>query len=536
MVVSAFSAKKFLIVDDFSDMRVMLKHMLQLFGATAIDTAANGKDAINLMGRNAYDIVLCDYNLGDGKDGQQVLEEARHKGLIRYSTIFVMVTAENTVAMVMGAVEYEPDTYLTKPFNKDLLRSRLEKLIAKKADFEEIERAIYQKNYLHAIHLCDKRIEQNPRNLADPLKLKGNLYLTLGNYAEAGKTYEQMLSVRRVPWAMAGLGKVRYYSKDYVGAQEIFQEIVQEHKTYMEAYDWLAKTLRELGELDEAQSVLTTAAELSPKAILRQKALGEVALKNKDFKASAQALKKAVKLGRDSVYKNPTDYTNLAKALTYNDAGKEALKVLQSVRKEFDGDRSVALQAKIAEGVVYKESNREKEAHKALEEACKLYEAIADKVSSQVTMDMAKTSFALGDEEKGRQLIRDVVKNHHEDEEILRGIEETFAEMGLQKEGGELIHAAKEEVVQLNNQGVGLVKEGKLAEAVRLFETAAKSMAENKTVNMNAARAMLMYMQKHGRNDRYLYQVRQYLDRVRMIDPSNPTLLKLSDDYKTLVA
>ena len=128
------SNKRFLIIDDFGDMRTMIRHMIESYGATEIDMASNGKEAVRLMARHRYDIVLCDYNLGEGQDGQQILEEARHRRLIGLAALFIMITAENTSQMVMGAVEYYPDDYLSKPFNKLVLKTRLERLLARKGD------------------------------------------------------------------------------------------------------------------------------------------------------------------------------------------------------------------------------------------------------------------------------------------------------------------------------------------------------------------------------------------------------------------
>ena len=113
--------KTVLVIDDFGDMRNMLVNIMRMLGAKKIDSAINGERAIEMMEENKYDIVLCDYNLGSGKDGQQVLEDARHRNLINMATIFIMVTAESTKAMVMGAIEHEPDSYVSKPFSKDLI-------------------------------------------------------------------------------------------------------------------------------------------------------------------------------------------------------------------------------------------------------------------------------------------------------------------------------------------------------------------------------------------------------------------------------
>ena len=76
---SELVSKTFLVVDDFGDMRGMLRSMLSTVGVKEIDTANNGPEAIDALERRRYDIVLCDYNLGPGKNGQQVLEEARHR-------------------------------------------------------------------------------------------------------------------------------------------------------------------------------------------------------------------------------------------------------------------------------------------------------------------------------------------------------------------------------------------------------------------------------------------------------------------------
>ena len=69
--------KKILIVDDFAEMRSSLRNMLTPFDANDISMASTGEEAIELIAHNKFDIIMCDYNLGDGKDGQQVLEEAK---------------------------------------------------------------------------------------------------------------------------------------------------------------------------------------------------------------------------------------------------------------------------------------------------------------------------------------------------------------------------------------------------------------------------------------------------------------------------
>ena len=101
-------------------------------GIKNIHNSSNAEDAMEMVTSEKYDVILCDYNLGDGQNGQQFYEELMHKNILDYGTIFIMVTAENTMDMVMAAVEYRPDAYLNKPFPNNVLINRLEKLLFKK--------------------------------------------------------------------------------------------------------------------------------------------------------------------------------------------------------------------------------------------------------------------------------------------------------------------------------------------------------------------------------------------------------------------
>ena len=176
MKLWSLKGKHILIIDDFPGMRSMLKNMLTVYCPDTITEATNGEEAINFITENQYDVILCDYNLGPGKDGQQVLEEAKEKDLIPYSSIYIMTTAENTAEMVMGAVEYIPDGYLSKPFTKEVLISRLKKLVEKKENLREISFAIQQRDYVSAIDICKTLLSRKQNNRRPEERRVGNKY------------------------------------------------------------------------------------------------------------------------------------------------------------------------------------------------------------------------------------------------------------------------------------------------------------------------------------------------------------------------
>jgi len=529
-----FRNKAVLVVDDFQNMRSTLKRMLQSIGVDEVDLAANGREALERMAHRNYDIVLCDYNLGDERDGQQVLEEAKYHRMIGPATIFVMITAENTMEMVMGAIECRPDDYLAKPFNKDLLKKRLERLLEKKDDLHAIDDAIDKKELSRAVTLCDERIAKKPRNINELQKLKTDLLIEMGDLERAEQTCMEVLAHRNLPWARLALGRIRFLSEQYPEACDILQQLIDEHRTQTEAYDLLAKCLRRQNRDGEAQEVLTSAVKLSPRAIRRQETLGKLADQNGDFTTAEHAYRRAVALGRHSVYRSAAHYTGLAKAQRHTTSGREAAKTLERLRKDFKGDTSALLQAAMAESDLHRANGRMDLARSTFEEATQLFESAGGTLSPETTIEMGKQFLVFGEKEKGLALVQDVVRNHHENQELRGVAQEAFKEAGLE-EGNRLVDDAHREVVKLNNEGVALFKAGKLHEAIELFEKAAERLPENRTVNLNTALVMLKRAQREKRaDDAALGRIRQYLERAGKSDPGNRTYRELRQLYESL--
>ena len=510
-----------LVVDDFQGMRTMLRDFVKGMGVTRIEVAANGKEALEKLNANKYDIVICDYNLGPGPNGQQILEEAKHKKYIGYSTIWVIVTAEKTMDMVMGAAETKPDDYLLKPINEALLEGRLEKLIVRKKSLDGIEKAVTAQNYPSAIALCDQQLKVNPASAQELFRIKSDLLMTIGNYDAAKELFEKILSVRSVPWARTGVGKICFLTKEYLRAKEIFQEVLEENNMYLEASDWLAKTLDVLGDREMAQNVLQHAMELSPNSPVRQKSLADAAYKNGNLDVAQKAYEKTIKLGEHSVHKSAAVYAGLAKVLTDKDEPNEALKILAVGKHEFKNNAEAAVQAAVIESLAYQKMGEPEKATAALQEADKLVEGLGGKVSADITMDMAKSLFALGEKDKACGLLQSVVKNNHENSELISQIEAVFESEQLGEEGANLIKESKKEVIDINNQGVLFGREGKFDEGVKLLRKAVQNLPNSEVMIMNLCGMLIGLMKKEGKDDRMLHEAKTLLDRVRDINPAN---------------
>lgn len=162
MALQDFSNKKALLIEDMAEARIMQRKMLTDFGFTSIDIAMKAETAIELLRSKSFDVILSDYNLGKGKDGQQLLEEVRHSALIPNTATYLMVTAETSIEMVMGAIEYQPDGYVTKPFSQAMLQRRLNKLLETKERLYKVNLALDNKEHETAVSEAKIVMEKYP--------------------------------------------------------------------------------------------------------------------------------------------------------------------------------------------------------------------------------------------------------------------------------------------------------------------------------------------------------------------------------------
>jgi tetratricopeptide (TPR) repeat protein len=488
------------------------------------------------MKQQTMDIVLCDYNLGKNKDGQQVLEEVRALNLLPYSSIFVLLTAEDTSHMVMGAIEFEPDDYLVKPFQRSLLEARIKKIQEKKKKFNDIYIAMTAKRYDQAIQLCDNLLQDQSAPAFELNKIKGSLLLRLGDYESARDFYDGVLRQRDVIWARLGLGHAHFALKAYDDAQKTFESIIRDNPMCVEAHDWLAKIHKARGDKQACQDALTTATSISPKTIQRQRALAEIAYENTDLETAEKAFKAVLKEGKHSCHRSPTDFGGLAQVCLDKGDNQNAVKLVTDMTREFKvDDNAVQAKAALVEARVYQATGQTGQSLQALEKVMKLYRENPSVLPASAALDLVETAHALDRPAFGEELLKHVVRNSGEDEAMLDKVKDVCARSGLTALA-DIIETTRREVVATNNEGVELAKQGKYKEAIALFMNAVRSMPENITINLNVATSFMAAMHNNGMDDRFRQQAELYLSKARDIDPGNERVKKMQAMLRQLTA
>ncbi|MDZ7751150.1 MAG: response regulator [Gammaproteobacteria bacterium] len=531
-----YTKKRFLVVEDFDDMLRAIRQMLEAMGAKEVRLAANGEDAIKEMARFPMDAVLCDYNLGDSKDGQQILEEARARRLLKPAAVFIMVTAETSIDMVLGAVDHKPDDYIIKPFNRNALKLRLDRAMARKAEFAPIEAAAAAGDVRGAIARCDEGLAHKGRYGLEIMERKGGLLLEAGDHAGALALYDEVLAHRELHWAKLGRGICLFHMGDLEQAHDIFAELVSSNRLAMEAYDWLARVEKARGNTRQAQQVLAQATALSPKSVHRQKALGELAYGNADYELAGKAFRSVVRLNRYSSFRSLSDHTRLAEALHSAGDDSGALSALREGQRihRVEANAEDARRAALLEGGVLKSMGREDEARAVLAAVEPAAGEPADARHS--SLDDARRLFEEGKADAAAHLLEELVRNNHEDEALLAEVKSVFAEAGLRERGSAMVDATQDQLIRLNNEGVDLARAGKLGEAIALFRDAAEGMPANRVVNLNAAQVLVIEMRDKGVDQKLLAEAERYLERVAKVDPDNAKYRSVRERLEKLAA
>ena len=125
---------KFLVVDDFTTMRKIIKKVLTELGYNNVDEADDGKTAWPKLQEAAqagapFDFVVSDWNM-PGMTGIDLLKACKSDPKLK-DIPFMLVTAESEQKNIIEAAKSGVSDYVVKPFNAQTLKGKLEKIWAK---------------------------------------------------------------------------------------------------------------------------------------------------------------------------------------------------------------------------------------------------------------------------------------------------------------------------------------------------------------------------------------------------------------------
>lgn len=127
--MSAATDMKFLIVDDFSTMRRIVRNLLKEIGYSNADEAEDGQAAYAKLQGGGFDFVVSDINMPN-MNGFELLAQIRADASMKHLPV-LMVTAEAKKEDIVMAAQAGASGYIVKPFTKATLEEKLQKIVQK---------------------------------------------------------------------------------------------------------------------------------------------------------------------------------------------------------------------------------------------------------------------------------------------------------------------------------------------------------------------------------------------------------------------
>lgn len=120
---------KFLVVDDFSTMRRIVRNLLKELGFTNVDEAEDGVIALQKLKSSEFDFVVTDWNMSN-MTGIELLRAIRADAALKALPV-LMITAEAKKENIIEAAQAGASGYIVKPFTAGTMSEKLNKIFEK---------------------------------------------------------------------------------------------------------------------------------------------------------------------------------------------------------------------------------------------------------------------------------------------------------------------------------------------------------------------------------------------------------------------
>lgn len=310
-----YKDKTVLVVDDSDQIRSYVKSMLLLIGFDDAVLARDADMALSYCRRMSFDFILCDFHLGQGRNGYQLLELLRTEKLLKPDCCFLVVSAERQRQSVHGMIEFQPADYLLKPFSYAELERRISRAYHTRHALQLAYQAISIGDYADAVLACDHVIEYKSQYVMHASRLKAELLLKQERFDDAEHIYQWALTVREFGWAKLGLAVTFGYQGRAAEAEALLLELSQHAETKVEAMDWLTRLYISQNKAKDALDVVEQVVRYSPKNYLRQHVMANLAALDNQKQLAANVHQKLLSSARYSMHDTADNMLNYARAL-----------------------------------------------------------------------------------------------------------------------------------------------------------------------------------------------------------------------------
>ena len=531
-----FSKLSALVIDDISSMRHAVRSQLQSLGINAVKLASTATEALVQVEANAFDLIVCDYNLNNASSGQHFLEHLRSESLLNATTLFVMLTAETEYDFVANAVEFIPDDYLLKPCSEKKLRTRLMRLLDRRAFLMPVLKAINARQYEVAVRECDRLLEIAPddRRVLDVLRRKADAELAMQDYAAALGTFDRAAGLRSdVPWIMMGQARAHYALGELEVAGKIARDLIEKNGSYVSAYELLSKISLDTDDEEGAYGYLCRSSSILPSA-KRYRAVSQAGFLLGRLEDAKTNSLEAIRLSTGSMVERTGDFLSLAQVQVDMGDQKGAIETLEKTARKHGevGLYGVAKNAILAQA--YFDLGDHDKSQKLLDRSKSL---LASRKNSFVMTALGKSALKVGDMVLGLKMMTQAIQASGKDEKrIARHVKKSMVDTGHEDKVEDVIDGGKKRILTLVEEANKLMRTAHFEEANSKVQDALSIHAENLEALMTAAQLHLLWLKQGGLDDELIARAKIYLTTLDRLVPNNQKVMNFYRFFNEIVS
>lgn len=522
-----------LVVDDIREMRTMLRDTLLEAQIKDVVLAADARMAVDAILAAPFNLILSDYDLGPGTDGQQLLEYVRHERLMPPGGLFFVISADSTIDRVASAAEMLPDGYLVKPIAPEQLLTRVEEAVARHIELRPIYEAVHAGHFAEGLAECARFEKASSRFRVELLRHTSMCEVALGRWDDALLTYRRALKLRSsMTWASLGIARCCLAMGDTDAARQRLHTILKDRPYHAGAYNLLLELLEGTGDLNGALQVATRAAEHIPSSV-RSRRRAEIAYLAGDLEVADTELTKVIRQTANAITRDPSNSALLAQVCLARGDPHRAMRLVAKELSDRPTDprvqalaASIDLQAWIALG-------RPAESEDA---AKRLRDSLSVKADPRTRLLIAKAALAAGMTEQGLSVLDDAVlaaeRVSSAENASARGLAaKVLSDAGMAGRAAGLCVDQSDEAVKEAEAAVRKLRAGGFDEAIEMVNAALSNARDHTAVLTAAVEIYLMTMRIKGVRKDLLAQVQVAMVRLRARSTADPERLSMMDAY-----
>ena len=518
-VTKPITSFRVLMVEDQQQMRQIIRESLYRLGIRQVVMTAHAEEALKAMREGSFDLVLCDYNLGEGADGQQLLETARGNRCVNPLAPWIYITANSLRADVLAAGDYQPDGYILKPFTDQLLARQIETLAARKQQLAPLLVAADARDWAQVISVADEFIKRADATRGEGYKQKAGALMKLARFEDARACYEQALGLNsELAWAQLGQAQALRALGRGPQAEAALQQLVQAQPDYAAAYDLLLELAEERGDAATALSLAKTLADIAPNAQRKIK-LGELAQANGDAALAVRALESAVTKNRNALQRSHHEGMLLAQALMDNGDIGRGVQVAQEQGKQFGDLPAARSLGKALQAQGLQQLGQTDKAAALMQEAQQ--GSGMDELPDAHKLLMARSALATGNLELGQELILAVARNNSDQPLMLAAALKSAKGTPVEAACVEQVEREGRDVVEALQQLQQAKRGGDLAQAIVVGEAALQRAPLNFSVQIELCTLYLIALNRLGQTQQHGARARELLDQLTARYPNH---------------